>query len=49
MKKLLIVLVLFLNFGIFSCTPEDLEDTIALENTITASGDEDGQTPDDED
>ncbi len=39
------MLMVFLNLGLFSCTPQSLVDNVATEQ---ATGGEDGQNPDDE-
>ena len=45
---LLIVFVCLLSGMFFSCTPEELEESIALENVRLVDNGEDGQTPDDD-
>ncbi len=45
MKKFVVFLfVCLLNGMFFSCTPEEMEDSIALENTVAVETGDDGQT-----
>lgn len=50
MKKILLVIfTVSLNTFLFSCTAEDLAETMSIHETeVVATGDDDGQTPDEE-